>query len=217
MVVTERGCPIAVLSPVAPSDGLPERLVEMEREGLVRVGAGHLPEGFLRRVRVKDPEGRALQVLQLDRTKDFEVLGCVGDPAAVLGGASEPALRQLAESDPHLVVWWGTSVECVSAIARLRRDGGLSPSQEDQVVDLLSELIGAWTEVQPTEKVRLTATGLLRIHPLQATDVLQLSAAHVWAVGTPLNHGFVCLDSRLREAARLERFAVLPERSGGAL
>ena len=67
VVITERGRPIAVLSPVAPSDGLPERLVEMEREGLVRVGAGHLPEGFLGRVRVKDPEGRALQVLKLDR------------------------------------------------------------------------------------------------------------------------------------------------------
>ena len=106
-------------------------------------------------------------------------------------------------------------MECVSAIARLRREGALSPSQEDQVVDLLSELIGAWTEVQPTEKVRLAATGLLRIHPLRAADALQLSAAHVWAHGSPVNHGFVCLDSRLREAARLERFAVLPERPGG--
>ena len=125
-----------------------------------------------------------------------------------------PVLRRLAESDPHLVVWWETSVECVSAIARLRRDGALSPSQEDQVMDLLSGLIGAWTEVQPTEKVRLTATGLLRIHPLRAADALQLGAAHVGADGSPLNHGFVCLDSRLREAARLERFAVLPERPG---
>jgi len=30
--------------------------------------------------------------------------------------------------DPLLVVWWGTRVECASALARLERAGALSPA-----------------------------------------------------------------------------------------
>ena len=33
------------------------------------------------------------------------------------------ALATLAE-DPDQCVWWGTTVECVSALARVERDGG---------------------------------------------------------------------------------------------
>ena len=46
VVVTERGRSIAKLVPVPPSDSLPERLAGMERQGLVRLGSGRLPEGF---------------------------------------------------------------------------------------------------------------------------------------------------------------------------
>ncbi len=39
--------------------------------------------------------------------------------------ATEWARALLAE-DAEVVVWWGTSVECASALARLRREGALS-------------------------------------------------------------------------------------------
>jgi hypothetical protein len=37
-----------------------------------------------------------------------------------------------------------------------------------------------------------------------------LAAAHVWAGNSPKGHHFVCLDQRLREAARKEGFLVIP-------
>ncbi|MBI3456110.1 MAG: hypothetical protein HY002_10030 [Candidatus Rokubacteria bacterium] len=39
---------------------------------------------------------------------------------------------------------------------------------------------------------------------------LQLAAALLWVRGHAAQDGFVCLDQRLREAARREGFAVLP-------
>lgn len=34
--------------------------------------------------------------------------------------------RTLAAEDGEMMVWWGSAVECASAIARLHRDGQLS-------------------------------------------------------------------------------------------
>jgi hypothetical protein len=48
-------------------------------------------------------------------------------------------------------------------------------------------------------------------HPLRAADALQLAAALVWCDEAPQGTAFVCLDDRLRDAARREGFAVLPE------
>ena len=44
------------------------------------------------------------------------------------------------------------------------------------------------------------------------SEKLQLAAALVWCQGDPLHHGFVCLDQRLREAARREGFTVFPNK-----
>jgi hypothetical protein len=43
---------------------------------------------------------------------------------------AEPSTRRLqtlAAKDSAMLVWWGSQVECVSALARLERDGALSP------------------------------------------------------------------------------------------
>ena len=120
-------------------------------------------------------------------------------------------LRQLAEERYDWVVWWGTRVECASALARRKRDLGeraqlLTPAEE-----LLQLLSKSWTEVLPTEALRTLAERLLRIHPLRAADALQLAAALVWADNTPSGLEFVCLDQRLREAAQREGFLLLPD------
>ena len=44
-------------------------------------------------------------------------------------------------------------------------------------VDRLDGLIRAWQEIQPADRVRQTATRLLRVHVLRAGDALQLGAA----------------------------------------
>ena len=123
---------------------------------------------------------------------------------------TEKTLR-LARSDEDLVVWWATRIECHSAISRRRREGVLSAEAEQQATAILGALAGAWSEVQPGEKVRQRAERLLRVHPLRAADALQLSSALVWANESTSDLEFVCLDANLREAAFKEGFSVLPK------
>ncbi len=118
-------------------------------------------------------------------------------------------LRAVWKRDSDMVVWWGTSVECASALARVVRDGIVSDRQVDVARDLLQTLASSWTEVLPTDGVREHAGRILLRHPLRAADALQIGAAMVWAEDRPRSHPFCTLDARLAEAARLEGFRVV--------
>lgn len=122
------------------------------------------------------------------------------------------ALRKLAQEDGSIVAWWGSPVECLSALARLRREDGLSAVEEEQAQTILRALMNSWTEVEPSMLVREQAGRVLRLHPLRAADALQLAAALVWCQGDPIHHALISLDHRLREAARGEGFQILPRR-----
>lgn len=115
----------------------------------------------------------------------------------------------LLTDDPGIVAWWGTSVECASAAARLRREERLTVHEEDRVLELLDQLRDSWTEVLPSEEVRDRAARLLRVHPLRPADAFQLAAARLWADGSS-GAELVTFDERLALAARLEGFRVLP-------
>lgn len=119
-------------------------------------------------------------------------------------------LTELIADDPHVVVWWGTVVECASAVARLQREGHLDINQERQVNGILRALAEEWTEIQPSEVVRRSGIRLLRLHPLRAADAFQLAAAEIWTGGSPEGFGLVSLDHRLREAGAVEGFLILP-------
>lgn len=127
-----------------------------------------------------------------------------------IDGSQSKVAKGILKKDSSMVVWWGSIVECHSAFARLRRDNVLKHSEEDQVRDLLAILANAWTEVEPSGDIRDTASRLLLTHPLRAVDSLQLAAALVWANKTPKGNHFVCLDRRLRDAARKEGFILMP-------
>jgi hypothetical protein len=113
--------------------------------------------------------------------------------------------RELLEEDDELVVWWGSAIECASAIARLHRDEQLGATAERDARALLDTLRKSWFEVQPGDLVREQALRLLRVHTLRAADALQLAAALEWA-GAPTDADFVTFDDRLREAAVREGF-----------
>lgn len=119
-------------------------------------------------------------------------------------------VKGILKKDTSMAVWWGSIVECHSAFARLRRDKFLKHKEEDQVRHILTILSDAWTEIDPSEDIRNIASRLLLLHPLRAVDSLQLAAAIVWAGKTPKGNHFVCLDRRLRSAARKEGFALMP-------
>lgn len=113
--------------------------------------------------------------------------------------------RKLYLEDKELIVWWGSPIECASAIARLHRDGQLTSAEEAKARALLATLRASWFEVQPGDAVRQQALRLLRLHPLRAADALQLAAALEWA-GSPPDGGFVSFDERLSAAAQREGF-----------
>jgi hypothetical protein len=119
-------------------------------------------------------------------------------------------MKAIAKADEDIVVWWAARVECISALARRRREGVFSADTERRAKNTLDALENAWSEVLPTQAVRQRSERLLMIHPLRSADAFQLAAALLWAEDTPRGLEFVCLDQNLREAALKEGFTVLP-------
>jgi predicted nucleic acid-binding protein len=123
-------------------------------------------------------------------------------------------IRPLLEEDRDLATWWGTPVEFASAAARLRREGIIDLEDEEAALGLLRRLREAWFEILPSADVREEATRLVRLHPLRASDALQLAAALLWSDGST-DRELVTLDERLGLVARLEGLQVLPRRARG--
>lgn len=119
------------------------------------------------------------------------------------------ALESVVRTDGSIVVWWGTTIECVSGLERQVRTGKMTSLEMDQALSVFEALKAAWSEVEPSEQLRDTALRMLRIHPLGASDALQLAAAWSWVGANPSGLGFVTLDLRLADAARKEGFLVL--------
>lgn len=119
----------------------------------------------------------------------------------------EPFLRR----DPEVVLWWGTLLECTSALARQK---ALSPTDVAQARAVVEHLRTRSFEVQPTEEVRARAARILSVHapvqPLSTAAALQLAAALVWCRERPQGVSFVSLDEGLRLAAAMEGFQVMP-------
>jgi hypothetical protein len=126
----------------------------------------------------------------------------------LVGEATTGSMQTLASEDPLMLVWWGTPVECVSAISRLDRDGDLTSDGATAALQRLDALAGGWHEVQPVEAARIAARRLLRVHALRAADALQLAAAVVASEGHAASLEVVTLDDRLIDAARREGFVV---------
>lgn len=125
--------------------------------------------------------------------------------------AEEPTtnvLRALIFEQPA-IVWWGTVVECSSAVARLEREGALTPGAATICFQRLDALRSSWAEVEPVDEVRDVARRLLRLHPLRAGDALQLAAAFLASEYRPSSLPFVALDTRLQLAASREGFPVV--------
>jgi uncharacterized protein len=126
----------------------------------------------------------------------------------LIAEVSTRRLQAFASRDPAMVVWWGSEIECTSALARLERDGALDPKGIALAFERLKQLAAEWHEVDPTDVVRETAARFLRVHPLRSADALQLAAAFLAAERRPASLEVVTLDDRLGAAARKEGFAV---------
>jgi predicted nucleic acid-binding protein len=127
--------------------------------------------------------------------------------------ATSEAISDLLREDREIAVWWGTWAECTVAISRLVRENKLNEDDEATARFALGLFALNWTEVNPTDNTRSLIEVLSLNHALKSADTLQLAAALRWCEGDTASAGFVCLDGRLRRAAREEGFDVLPETS----
>jgi predicted nucleic acid-binding protein len=120
-------------------------------------------------------------------------------------------MRALLDEDHEIVTWALSSVEFASAIERRARQGALSTVERRHAHARLRELAEIWDEITSVEVVRRRALAVLARHELRAAAAVQLSAALAIAeeIGEPV--GFVCLDSRLADAADREGLRPLPE------
>lgn len=128
--------------------------------------------------------------------------------ALLVDEALQKFVRRELEQDPAMLVWWGTGVECVSALVRRERDGSTDAASSRVALEQLRKLAGEWNEVVPTDAVRSMAQRMLRVHTLTAADAFQLAAASIAAADDPFTLEFVSLDRRLNAAAAREGFRI---------
>ncbi len=117
--------------------------------------------------------------------------------------------RATIRRDPVIVTWWGSRIECASALNRLERECRFEGDGLDRSMDQLGRLAASWLEIEPLEQVRKRAMRLLRLHPLRAADALQLAAALMAADEDPQRLDLVSSGERLSRAAHREGFTVL--------
>ena len=129
---------------------------------------------------------------------------CVQEPHSA-------TMRKILIEESSMVVWWGTRTECISALMRRVREGGLTSTDERMARHILQTLMQTWVEMQPSEALRSTAERLLTVHPLRTADALQLAAAIQWCQGLTTRQGFVTFDRHLRDVGYREGFTILPE------
>lgn len=132
----------------------------------------------------------------------------------LVGQPSTARSMAALEADDAMVVWWGTPVECVGALARLDREAAISTGSYTRALERLGTLEAHWTEIMPTPRVRSIATRILRTSQLRATDALQLAAAVVASEEAPDTLELVTWDERLAAAAVREGFALVGPADG---
>lgn len=121
----------------------------------------------------------------------------------------EPSTERIIElfrDDQDLLVWWGTPVECASAISRIEREGQLSAAEAAISFKRLDSLAKSWIQIEPVDEIRQIARRFLRVHPLRSADALQLAAAFVASENRPNTLELITLDERLFSIAEKEGF-----------
>ena len=128
-------------------------------------------------------------------------------PLLVDEPGSAGRLQEL-KADPAVLVWWGTPVECESALQRRLREGALDVEGARLARENLMRLAAAWREVPAPAVVRTLVVRLLRTRPLRAAGALQLAAALSLVQGGVAGLVFLTADLRLAEAAEIEGLGV---------
>jgi prevent-host-death family protein len=67
ILITDRGNPVALLTPISREKKGKKSLANMERQGLIKLGKGKLPKDFWSMPKAEDPKGLVLKALIEER------------------------------------------------------------------------------------------------------------------------------------------------------
>lgn len=129
--------------------------------------------------------------------------------ALLVNQEASPMRRALLNTDGDIATWWGSQIECASALNRLHRERHLTEDDHFRLLTKLERFATQWHQVPPVEQVRRSALRLLGVHALRAADATQLAAALIFARQDPRQVEFATDDRRLAAAARVEGFALV--------
>jgi len=100
-----------------------------------------------------------------------------------------------------IVVWWATTLDIRSALARLVRMQQASIAELADSYRLLQKLRQDWQEILPSDSLRNLAEDFPDRFALRAADALQLAAAYIWTMNRPAGRPVISGDKRMLEAA----------------
>ena len=126
---------------------------------------------------------------------------CTSEPRSISAG-------RLWKTFSPRVVWWETSVEICSALARIERENIISLQQRLNAEKRLEILENIWIEIQPNSRIKELARTFPAQHKMKAADSLQLAAALVWCKELPKGKDFVSGDVKLLEVAENVGFTI---------
>jgi prevent-host-death family protein len=67
VLITDRGNPVARLSPISRSRAMKDVMTSMQKRGLIRLGSGKLPKDFWKIPKPEDAKGVVLEALLEER------------------------------------------------------------------------------------------------------------------------------------------------------
>lgn len=102
------------------------------------------------------------------------ILGHERDFASLLFAELHYSSKKWLRKYPKIVVWWGTSVEINSGLARLKRDDHLTGREAVKALYLWERLRKTCRIVSPVERVIELANDLPGNYGLRALDSFQL-------------------------------------------
>jgi uncharacterized protein len=126
----------------------------------------------------------------------------------------ERALQALAGQDPDMLVWWGSQLECVSALTRLERAVALDAKAVATSFERLKQLADSWHELKPGGIVRESAVRFLRVSFVGGSRCSTTCGCLRRSRARPPSLQFVTLDERLAGAARQEGFELVDIAAG---
>lgn len=132
------------------------------------------------------------------------------DASAVVKRYADEPGSELAREHAEAIVSALSQVEVTSALWRKHRLGELEVVEVAASVQALRMEWAALTVVPVGNEVLGRAARVVARHPLRAGDAIQLASAVLAREADPECDTMLCFDDRLRDAAAIEGFALLP-------